>query len=649
MDPTDPSDPLQPEDTGAERTVASDLLVGRKLGEYVVKQRIGSGGMGVVYEGEQPLIGRRVAIKILRGDADPSRGLLDEARAANSVRHRGIVDIFGFGEVPGLGEYLVMEFLDGKPLDAVLHEEGAMRPTEVVHILDELLAPLEAAHARGVVHRDLKPSNVFLIDEPGGGRYVKLLDFGLAKRMSVAGNSAHQTRVTAIVGTPYYMAPEQARSQTVGPKTDLYSVGVMAFEMLTGHVPFTGTHALDVVSKHVNEPPPLPSGFAAVPPALEALVLQLLSKAPEQRPAAQAVRQQLKRIRRDLADAATQMGPVPAPPRPKLVPAAPVSPDEQSASTPGPIDHSDFAAADRTQPKVVVEALAAEAQQRVAHEPTQPRARSSGSRPAQSVTPPKVEVSSTADTDLSKTPLERPVLTRFAHTQRIERGNDDKTDALPPVRRPRTIRVVAAVALSLIALAAVIGFMARGAESGGETAIDAGAVAPGQVTPVIDRGDLERGPPSESSPPAVDASPPDAGQSPVATPAAAEAQVAALEVGTTDAAGLELAPTEAIVAPAEPMTRKRHNKRSRPRNVAAPPKWGEGTLKVGVIGGRTAQVILDGRAVGQTPWEAPVSAGEHRIRLVVDGAPPAQQTVRVRAGATVKVLRRWNATSERLE
>ncbi|MGI5862864.1 MAG: serine/threonine-protein kinase [Myxococcales bacterium] len=156
----------------SEPTQLSDPLIGKQIGEYVVRRAIGAGGMGIVYEGFQPLLERRVAIKFLRPETgqDPSHvsRLLAEARAANAVRHRGIIDVFGFGELPGFGQYMVMEFLEGSPLDAIFEQRAPLPEREAIRILDEVLAALGAAHARGVIHRDLKPSNIFLVTEPTG-------------------------------------------------------------------------------------------------------------------------------------------------------------------------------------------------------------------------------------------------------------------------------------------------------------------------------------------------------------------------------------------------------------------------------------------------------------------------------------------------
>ncbi|MFL5345291.1 MAG: protein kinase domain-containing protein [Hyalangium sp.] len=290
-----------------EEPPTRDQLIGMKLGEYELRSRIGVGGMGFVYDGIQPLIGKRVAVKVLRPELaqapEQVARLLAEARAVNAIRHRGIIDIFGFGQVPDGRQYIVMEFLDGQPLDAYLAEKQRLPPTEALSILDEVLAALGAAHGAGVVHRDLKPSNIFLVREPGGTRYVKLLDFGLAKQgQSGAAARTAQTRTDMVVGTPEYMAPEQARGQAVGPMTDLYAMGVVTFEMVTGRLPFIGTSPVDLLMKHVDARPPRPSEFVPeLPPALDAFILQMLTKDPEARPSsADALRQQLHRLRRTM-------------------------------------------------------------------------------------------------------------------------------------------------------------------------------------------------------------------------------------------------------------------------------------------------------------------------------------------------------------
>ncbi|MCY0998856.1 serine/threonine-protein kinase [Myxococcus sp. MISCRS1] len=312
-----------------------DPLIGLKLGEYELRARVGVGGMGLVYEGIQPLIGKRVAVKVLRPELAHSteqvERLLAEARAVNAIRHRGIIDIFGFGQVPDGRQYIVMEYLEGQPLDAVLSERTRLPVQEALPILDEVLAALAAAHGAGVVHRDLKPSNIFMVHQPDGSRYVKVLDFGLAKRGQGPTGRTAQTRTDMVVGTPEYMAPEQARGQEVGPMTDLYALGVVTFEMVTGRLPFIGSSPVDLLMKHVEARPPRPSEFVPdLPPALDAFILQMLTKDPEARPnSADALRQQLHKLRRSLRSTTHSNANALAPTQPK-----PSVPDDAASRRP---------------------------------------------------------------------------------------------------------------------------------------------------------------------------------------------------------------------------------------------------------------------------------------------------------------------------
>ncbi|MCY1081196.1 serine/threonine-protein kinase [Archangium lansingense] len=325
-----------------ERTVLRDPLIGAQLGEYVIRERVGEGGMGIVYRGEQPLIGKQVAVKVLRSEVGEKshhvERLLAEARAVNAIRHRGIIDIFSFGRTPDGRQYFVMEYLEGSALDAHLAEHGLLPLREVLRISNELLDALAAAHKAGVIHRDLKPNNLFLVRQPGGGTYVKVLDFGLAKQTSSSYGNTPQTQQGLVMGTPEYMAPEQACAQPVSPKTDLYAFGVMLFQMLTGQLPFTARSSMELLIQHVTQPPPSPLTLRPeLFPELAELTLKLLAKAPEERPAMAKVRSELQRLIRFLEqeDGPTKVvrvsksHPVPRrPPEPRPLPV----PEENSPS-----------------------------------------------------------------------------------------------------------------------------------------------------------------------------------------------------------------------------------------------------------------------------------------------------------------------------
>ncbi|MCY1043102.1 serine/threonine-protein kinase [Corallococcus sp. bb12-1] len=276
-----------------------DPLLGQRLGDFVIQERIGEGGMGVVYRAEHPLIGKQAAIKVMRLDlASPqqARRLLVEARAVNAIRHPGIIDIFGFGSLPDERPYIIMELLQGRTLSDFVRSKERMELESVVWVMDQMLAALGAAHDAGVVHRDLKPENVFVVEAAKIPPSVKLVDFGIAKLLE----SRDTTPLTSegfVIGTPEFMAPEQINGDPISPATDLYAVGVMLFQLLTGERPFQGK-PLQVMFAQRDQPPPVPSSrVPGIPRELDALVLHLLAKEPAARPAsAEKVRERLKRI-----------------------------------------------------------------------------------------------------------------------------------------------------------------------------------------------------------------------------------------------------------------------------------------------------------------------------------------------------------------
>ncbi|WP_368738228.1 serine/threonine-protein kinase [Corallococcus exiguus] len=275
-----------------------DPLLSSQIGDFTVEERIGAGGMGVVYRATHSLIGKQAAIKVLRAELVSPRvheRLLVEARAVNAIRHPGIIDIFGFGKLPDGRPYIVMELLEGRPLSELMSDQKRLDVPTVLWILDQILGALGAAHRAGVVHRDLKPANVFMVEPPNAAPTIKLVDFGIAKLLE--NRESPTTMDGSVLGTPEFMAPEQIRGGTVGPATDLYALGIMAFQMLTGARPFQGD-PVQVLFAHVDKVPPLPSSRAeGIPPELDTLVLQLLAKDPALRPpSAEAVQQQLLRV-----------------------------------------------------------------------------------------------------------------------------------------------------------------------------------------------------------------------------------------------------------------------------------------------------------------------------------------------------------------
>ncbi len=253
--------------------------------------RLGAGGMGVVYVGEHELLGNRVAIKVInpeltRDEAVVAR-FLNEAVAAARIKHAGIVQIFDYGTDPASGSaYFVMELLEGHDLAHRIAHVGVLTPADAVRISLQIADTLRAAHAAGIVHRDLKPDNVFLVPDslvPGGER-VKLLDFGIAKLFG-DGRAQSTTKTGDVLGTPYYMSPEQCHGAgAVDHRTDIYSLGCVLFQLVCGRVPFPGTGVGQVIGAHLHVPPPAPRSLRPELPApLEELILQMLAKPVDER------------------------------------------------------------------------------------------------------------------------------------------------------------------------------------------------------------------------------------------------------------------------------------------------------------------------------------------------------------------------------
>ena len=272
-----------------------------QVGPYRIIRLLGEGGMGAVYEAVNEQIERRVAIKCLHPEyathADASQRFFNEARAANRIGHPSIVQISDYGIADDGSAYIVMELLDGQTLATRLHNlSGPLPLGQVLTISWQIAAALTAAHEKQIVHRDLKPENVMLVPDavaPGRER-VKLLDFGVAK---LATSSAAQTAASVVMGTPRYMSPEQAKgSAGVDDRSDVYSLGVMLFEMLAGRRPFLGDGAGELIAQHIyKEPPPLASLTNKIPVALTTLVDRLLHKDPLHRPKMEEIAIQLEK------------------------------------------------------------------------------------------------------------------------------------------------------------------------------------------------------------------------------------------------------------------------------------------------------------------------------------------------------------------
>ena len=272
-------------------TDPEQLAPGTPIGDYVVEAEIGHGGMGTVYRAVHPMIGKRVAVKVLKASLSDNQTAVKrftlEARAVNEIRHRNLVDIFAIGQLPDARWYLVMEYLEGQNLGEVLQDRGKLPAAEALPIFIEVASALEAAHAKKIVHRDLKPDNVFLVaGARGGSPPIKLLDFGIAKLMEGHGlTTGPRTVHGSTLGTPHYMSPEQARGQALDGRSDVYALGVLLYRTLTGFLPIDGPDMLSVCRKHVMEMPerPIERAPGAVTPALDRIIMKMLAKSPDQR------------------------------------------------------------------------------------------------------------------------------------------------------------------------------------------------------------------------------------------------------------------------------------------------------------------------------------------------------------------------------
>jgi serine/threonine-protein kinase len=268
----------------------ADALVGSVLADrYKIVKLLGEGGMGRVYEAQHVNINKRLAIKVLRPEvtAVPSTvaRFRQEARSASSIGHENIIEIEDFATLPDGTVYLAMEMLEGESLGDRMREPPTPTLSEAVDIMINVGRGLSAAHDKGIVHRDMKPENVFLAKKHG--RVIpKILDFGIAKVQGGESGGTHLTQTGAIFGTPLYMSPEQAMGQALDHRADIYSTGVILYELAVGRVPFKADSAVQVLSQHITMAPEPPSKAAPgrnVPPELDAIILRAMAKDPNQR------------------------------------------------------------------------------------------------------------------------------------------------------------------------------------------------------------------------------------------------------------------------------------------------------------------------------------------------------------------------------
>jgi serine/threonine protein kinase len=282
--------------------VKQDPFLGKLIkGRYNVISKIGEGGMGSVYLAEQVSIGRKVALKVLNGSYASDDEFIGrfrrEARLAASLNHRNIVTVYDFDQGHDGSLFIAMEYLQGTRLSDVIRRDGPLEISRAVRLATQISEGLNVAHVNGVIHRDIKPDNVMVFGSRGAEE-IKLMDFGIARMMDAGTTTSNLTRAGVIMGTPAYMAPEQAEGTTVSEKTDIYALGIVLYEMLSGTVPFKASTPSAVLIKQLQETPTsLRKLRREVPSALESLVMRALEKKPQKRPRdMREVAEQLQKI-----------------------------------------------------------------------------------------------------------------------------------------------------------------------------------------------------------------------------------------------------------------------------------------------------------------------------------------------------------------
>jgi serine/threonine-protein kinase len=334
------------EPTSGGSGLESADAAGREIaGRYRVLAKLGEGGMGAVYRAEQISLKRVVALKLLKPELSADPGLVRrfnaEAEMAARLNHPNTVTLYDFGQDADGSLFIAMELIEGRSLREVMHHEGPLSVPRAVAIAAQVCSSLADAHARGIVHRDLKPDNVMLSARGRESDVVRVLDFGIAKLRDAQGDitAMPMTQAGDLLGTPQYMAPEQIRGERVDPRTDVYALGAMLYEMVTGRLPFEAPTLMAILSKHLTEMPVPPCerrADLAIPRAISDLVIACLAKEPERRPASM---DQLAGSLEPLATspaARAAAAPRPAPgPAPSVVSAPPGVPRRLATPTPG--------------------------------------------------------------------------------------------------------------------------------------------------------------------------------------------------------------------------------------------------------------------------------------------------------------------------
>jgi serine/threonine-protein kinase len=326
----------------------TDPLIGLTIADrYLIRRMIGKGGMGAVYEAHHIKLDKRVAVKFILDKYTEQRDVLarfnQEARTASRIGHDNIIDITDIGITADGRHYIVMEFLEGEDLASSLEKQRQLPIGRALHLIDQVLSGLGAAHEKGIVHRDMKPENVFLLNRRGKVDFVKIMDFGISKIISAHDSRVRLTETGAVIGTPIYMAPEQAQAaEDMDQRVDLYAVGVMLYEMLCGRPPFVAPSYLALVTKHLHEAPPSMREFRPeIHESLDAAVLKALEKEPSDRYSSAASFAHALKSPAVVGAAPTNVQTIPRNPMPAVMPSVSTGPhasdtDPHPAAFPAP-------------------------------------------------------------------------------------------------------------------------------------------------------------------------------------------------------------------------------------------------------------------------------------------------------------------------
>jgi serine/threonine protein kinase len=281
-------EPFCPKD--GEKTVSSEQaaekadLIGTSVGNYKITALLGEGGMGKVFKAEHPTLGRTVAIKVLHAEyarrIESVERFFNEAKAVHKIGHDNIIDVLDFGQLPDSSPYYVMEYLDGCTLTEYMSKYPELPIAAACEVMFPVLSALQAAHDEGIIHRDLKPDNIFIAEKRRGNTVVKLLDFGVAKLLDTKSTN-YKTRTGAIIGTPFYMSPEQVSGGDleIDARADVYAVGLIFYELLTGQAPFIGNTILDIFQKRLTENATPPHKLRPeIPESLSKLVMASIER-----------------------------------------------------------------------------------------------------------------------------------------------------------------------------------------------------------------------------------------------------------------------------------------------------------------------------------------------------------------------------------